>query len=476
MARKRAIGEETIYPRKDGRWEAAIYSQTTSGTRKRIRRYARTRPEAVEKLDDLRREIRQGIPIPDRTWHVKEYLDYWLEQVVKPSRRYNTFSQCERTARLHLKPGLGHLALNRLTVQSIQHFLNQKLAEGCGIPNLQVMKKVLSAALTNAMRDDLIVRNPARLVTLPAYDGEDYIPWTPAEAQAFLYATQSHPFYPAFLVLIISGLRMGELLGLVWRDVDWTNQVLHIRRQLQRTEHGLQLVELKTKASRCDTPLLEPVAEVLYAHRDRQLRSSLRDNQWVNSDAESRLVFPAEHGKPLQHSTLRRAFRRVCRENGIRVIRPHDARDGLATLLDDMDISAKQIQGIMRHSRVTTTLEHYVHARVAKQRGIMVEVGKNLLPGKEEDDMEACRPGAADCRQDSRQSGFLNVISDWFVSGAGQGTLTPGLVLGKGAWASADQRWPQSRYFLQHRTRIVLLGVVAVSSSRRTPLKHIRYI
>ena len=78
MAHKRAIGEGTIYRRKDGRWEVALTCETTSGIRKRIRAYATTRAEADAKLSDLKTRVRWGVPVPDRSWKVGAYLDYWL--------------------------------------------------------------------------------------------------------------------------------------------------------------------------------------------------------------------------------------------------------------------------------------------------------------------------------------------------------------------------------------------------------------
>ena len=476
MAKKRAVGEGTIYQRKDGRWEVAIKSVTTVGTRKRIRQYASTRAEAVEKLDELRRQIRRGTPMSDKNWRLGEYLEYWLVEIVKPNKRFNTYAQCERTVRLYLKPGFGNLRLNGLTVRACQDFLSKKLAEDYSISNVQVMKKVLSAALTNAMREDLIARNPARLVILPTDEFDDREPWSVEEARQFLEAAQTERLYSAFLLLLIDGLRSGEVRGLVWRDVDLTKQVVRLRRQLQRSDHGLQLAPLKTKASKTDLPLVDETTEALREHRSRQLASQQAEGSaWVGPTGLDGLVFPAEHSKPMEPSTLRRAFNRVCRDHNIRHVRLHDARDGLATLLDELGVSAKDMQGILRHSRVTTTLEHYVHGKISKQRPILREVGERLLPRKEKDDTILYRPSAERSRQTGRQNTISGSLNQWFVSGAGDGTLTRGLILGKGTNPAVEQRWGEIRSFLQRRTYMMLLGVVAVNPCRQKPTAQ-RYI
>ena len=92
MAHRRVNGEGTIYRRKDGRYEAAAYVPTASGGRKRVRFYVRTRAEAQKILVASQQKSYQGIPVPDVSQRLDEYLDYWLERVArKHSRPYRRF-------------------------------------------------------------------------------------------------------------------------------------------------------------------------------------------------------------------------------------------------------------------------------------------------------------------------------------------------------------------------------------------------
>jgi len=169
MAKKRAIGEGTIYQRKDGRWESAAYFLTTSGERKRIRVYAKTRQEAREKLMEAQAQASRGIPVPDKTWRLGDYLDQWLESVVRQHRRPATYKQCEAVVRLYIKPRLGRHPVTGLSVATVQASLDQLLAAGRSPATIHTVRKVLSAALTNAMRQELIfsercsTRSDARL-------------------------------------------------------------------------------------------------------------------------------------------------------------------------------------------------------------------------------------------------------------------------------------------------------------------------
>jgi len=153
-------------------------------------------------------------------------------------------------------PGLGRYRLDRLSVAVEQAWLNSRLAAGDSIAKVHVMRTVLGAALTRAMREELVSRNVARLVTLPPDRPARQQPWSASEALAFLQAARGDRLYPAFVLLLVYGLRRGEVLGLSWRDVDLEHDVVQIRQQLQRVRGRLRLGPVKTNAGRRDLPLL----------------------------------------------------------------------------------------------------------------------------------------------------------------------------------------------------------------------------
>ena len=217
MSGRNANGEGSLYHRKDGRWEAAVFVTTTLGMRKRLRVYGKSRQEAHSLLMAAKQRERQGIPTPDRTWKVGAYLDYWLREVVKPNRRPTTYARYELAVRRYLTPGLGHLGLVSLSVPQVQTFLNERLAAGSSVRNVQIMREVLRSALSRAVREEILVRNVAGLVELPKWERADIYPWSAEEAKRFLTGAKTDPLYAAFLLLIVYGLRRGEVLGLRWQ-------------------------------------------------------------------------------------------------------------------------------------------------------------------------------------------------------------------------------------------------------------------
>ena len=235
-ARRRSNREGSIWQRQDGRWTGAAYVLTTAGTLRRAYVYGRTREQVHSRLVEIQDRSARGIPCADHAWKVEEYLDYWLENVASSAVRPTTFAKYETITRLYLRPGLGRYRLDRLSLAVVQSWLNSRLAAGDSIAKVHVMRTVLGAALTRAMREELVSRNVARLVTLPPNRPARQQPWSASEALAFLQVARGDRLYPAFVLLLVYGLRRGEVLGLSWRDVDLEHDVVHIRQAAAASE------------------------------------------------------------------------------------------------------------------------------------------------------------------------------------------------------------------------------------------------
>ena len=357
-ARRRANGDGSITKRADGRWMGRYYAWTTAGTRKRVTVYGRTRQEAADRMREAQEHNRQGIPVPDRTWKLGDWLDYWLANVVATNRRPATYMLYEHTVRIYLKPALGSAPLNRLSAARVQAFLNAQLAAGHSIRRVQIMRTVLSSALTRAMREELIMRNVARLAELPGWERQHITPWTAAEARTFLDAAKDDPLYSAFMLLLLYGLRRGEVLALRWRDVDETDSEIRIRQQIQRNSGELQIGMLKTTAARRDLPLLPIAQEVLDIRRQAQAANRAElGKAWQDTG----LVFSTRTGRPIEPRNLVRSFHRICAAHDLRDIKVHHLRHTTATLLKNLRVPARDAQLILGHSRLAVTLEIYTH-------------------------------------------------------------------------------------------------------------------
>lgn len=363
MGRRNSNGEGSIYHRKDGRWEGAVYVLTSSGIRKRLRVYGATRAEVHAKLTEAKAKQAQGIAMPDKAWRLGDYLDYWLEHIIRPTRRPTTYESYEIKVRLHLKPELGHHLLTQLSAPALQSYLNHHMASGRSHRVVQMLREILSSALTSAMRQELVGRNVARLVQLPGRSSSIGAAWTLAEATHFLKKNQDHWLYPAFVLLLVYGLRRGEVIGLRWEDVRFARGELHIEQQVYRANGVVSEGPLKTKASRRVLPLVGLAREVLLA------------KYAASGDLLPRLVFAAQKGGgPVAPQTFTRAFQRACKSVGLRVARAHDMRHTTATLLKDLGVPARDVQLILGHSNIVTTQQIYQHDDLSRRRDALTRL------------------------------------------------------------------------------------------------------
>jgi integrase len=377
MAKKRANKEGSVFQRKDGRWVGAAITTTVDGRRKRVAVYGRTRQEASQKLVQILAKDAAGARTSDSLIKLADYLDYWLENFIKPNRRPATWEQHEMLCRLYLKPALGHHKIRSLSVPQVQTYLNELLANGRSIPLVRAIRTTLRAALTRAEREELMMRNVAKLVELPQVERGEIHPWTIDEARAFLLATSDHRLHAAFVLLVFYGMRCGEVLGLRWRDVDFVNHQIHLRQQLQALKHGkgMTVGPLKTKASKRDLPLLPTVTAALLAHcqQQAQLRATLGEPSNSSAD-DNEFVFTTSTGRPVNPSSFNHQFKRQCSIHGIRIITVHHLRHTAATMMKDQGVPARDTQFILGHSTSWVTEQIYQHDSMASRAANLAKV------------------------------------------------------------------------------------------------------
>lgn len=372
-------GEGTIYQRKDGRFEAAAYVTTTDGTRKRISLYGRTWEDVHRRLVEVQAQEHRGIPTPARSYTVGAFLDDWLAHIAAPSVRPTTYAKYETFVRLYLKPGLGSRRLTQLAPTDVRRFLAQQKEAGVSPARLQAIHSVLRNALEHAMREDLTVRNAARLVRVATPPRRTFEPWTAQQTIDFLTASKPDPMAPAFLLCIALGLRRGEVLGLRWTDVDLDDSALHVRQQLQRCGGELRLVEVKTQRSRRVIPLPEICVRALRRRRSEQAADRIATGPtWPDSD----FVFTTRHGTPIEPRNLARSFERIVAAAELPRIRLHDLRHMCASFLAYLRVPPRTIMEILGHSQIAVTMNVYTHVTSDEQRAAMRLMDQLLDQGK----------------------------------------------------------------------------------------------
>jgi integrase len=381
MPRKRSANRGTIRERADGRWEAR-FAEWVNGQRKRRSVFGVTRAEAAAKLTDALGKIDRGLPAVASSQTVAEYLESWLVDVARPNTRPKTYRTYRDIANLHLVPALGKKQLGKLAPQHIRALMRDKLAAGLSAKTCKHIRDALRAALNVAVKDGLLIRNPAAIVAPPRQVKRELQVYGPEQARRFLEVVAGHRLEALFSVAIALGLRQAEILGLQWPLVDLDKGTLAVRYQLQRVDGKLKLVEPKTPESRRTIRLPQVAVSALHAHRVRQEHERrLAGTRWQ----EHGLVFPTTIGTPLDARSLLRNFyslllyrrgpdrkctcgRAECPTPGkherypdLPRIRFHDLRHSAATLLLVQGVHPRMVQELLGHTQISTTLGVYGH-------------------------------------------------------------------------------------------------------------------
>lgn len=345
---RRQRGNGTVYRRKEGRYEAACWVNTPQGI-KRVRRYAKTLNEAESILVEMRNKNDSGILSSTKEEKLADYMDYWLLSVKSTIRR-RTYSSYETTIRLYLKPGLGNKRLTKLTVAEVQLFINNQGRIGQSHRNLQKMRIVLSAILNHAVYEERVLRNVAHSVKIPTYKPKEVHPWSVEQLADFLEYTSDDQYFPIYFLMGFYGLRSGEALGISWSDIDMENKIIRIRRQVEYAEGSYMYAELKTQAGRRDLPIVSSV---------RAMLCSL--NPTSNGPLPD-LIFKSPSGLPVDAGNMRKAFKRLSHQAGLPIINPHHLRHTAATNLKNLKIAPKDVQMILGHAHISTTMQIYQHS------------------------------------------------------------------------------------------------------------------
>ncbi len=321
-ARRRLNGEGSFYRTKSGGYRAYVWVTLPDGRRRRKYVYGQTREEVQATWTALQEKARRG-PVVPKSPTVQSYMTSWLDNVVRPGLAPSTTQAYEMCLRLYIAPLIGTRRLDRLTVSDVQGWVNKlrrtcqccsqgkdarrahpeccAMGKCCGqLPSDSTVHqawRVLRAALSSAQRDELVHRNVASLVRMPMPRSPRAKIWTAAEAARFLQSasTDHDPMYAAYVLLLVLGLRRGEVLGIAWDDVDLEKGQARIAWQLQRVGHELRRTRTKTRSSEAVLPLPDVCLDALRRRREEQQAAAKAAGEvWHDSG----LVFTSSHRHP----------------------------------------------------------------------------------------------------------------------------------------------------------------------------------
>lgn len=219
--------------------------------------------------------------------------------------------------------------------------------------------EVLHAALRQAVRWQLLVRNPADAVEPPRPPRRELQVPDAAEVRDLLAAADGTPYGPLVRLAVLTGMRRGELLGLRWGDVDLDAAVLHVQQSAQRiTGQGMIFRQPKTRLSRRSIALSPVAVALVRQHRRRQAETRLLAGSAYEDQG---LVFTSGLGSPVEPGNLLRGWSKIVAVAGAPHVRFHDLRHAHATLLLRQGVHPKIVSERLGHASIAITLDTYSH-------------------------------------------------------------------------------------------------------------------
>ena len=385
MGRRRGNGEGSIYKVAGRGWVGMI----TMGT-KRKSVSGKTQREVQDKIDLIKANAKKGIISAPERLTVGQYLTSWLRDTIAPRDTPNTYSYYEKMCRLHIIPMLGHIRLGKLTPSEVKTLLNERRETGLSANTLLGIHSTLKAALSEAMRMELLNRNVAKLVRTSdgkkAEEEKRSFPiLTPEQGARLLFTLEDHPWRSFFVVSLMTGIRRAEVCALRWRNIDIEQGIMRIRHTVVKVPHkGTRLDILKGGSKRIrDLSMRSTVIKALEAQRERQQAArEAAGKEWREQD----FVFTSVNGDHWHPDTSTSIFKIMVQEAGLPArMTLHHLRHSWASQLLAKGTHPKLVQEQLGHARFTTTMDRYSHMipalsdEVADTTESILEEGRVIL-------------------------------------------------------------------------------------------------
>jgi integrase len=357
--KQRGNGEGTIY-RVNGRrkpWCATVSAGWRNGKLIRVARYAASEAEAKRLLRRLRAEhapTRRDIPT------VADHLEAWLLEVGR-RRAPMTTATYRSAAETWIIPALGDVRIDDLTRGQVQRLIDD-IAAVRRPATAQNVHHTIRAALSSAVRDELVPRNVAMLVQGPSSDHTPSAILDTASARRLVDSCEG-VLRPLVTLALATGARKSELLGLLWADVG--PEDIRIWQQLAWQDGEPVLRPPKTRASNRTVALPPFAATALTDWRRIQAREQLAAGpKW----ADRGLVFTDAHGEPLTPYAIRRAFSAALATAGVQRVTFHSLRHTFASLVVSATRDFKAAGAALGHSSAAMTGDVYAHLLPEQRR------------------------------------------------------------------------------------------------------------
>lgn len=357
---KRENGSGSVYPRKDGRWTAAV---TDPVTKKQKYKYARTQNKAEAKLREMLSRIDAGQPVGDITQTLKEYAEDWLSRRAGKRRSGSTVNVYGTRLRTHVYPILGGKRMDKITVADVEDVLDYVVSLRLSKESVKGTRNALSAMFADAVKERVLAINPVRGAQLPAMQAPPKKAFpTKAEVQELMSAAEQvtgdneQELCRILVICAYSGARIGEVLGAKWSDFDLKTKKWTVARTLTQSEKGQNIAGVQTKTGESRVITMHPAISQALEVQIQFL--AFRKSMASIWDSQSDWVFPTSQGTIKDPRNLRRLLKQTFPDwkHGF-----HGLRHWFASVGFESGMGEVQIARMLGHRSTATTKDTYGH-------------------------------------------------------------------------------------------------------------------
>ena len=377
MAKKRANGEGNIRKRSDGRWEGRYTAGYDPQTGKRIIKnvLGKTQAEVKAKLAKALEDCKELDVVRTDEYTVAEWLRLWYDLYAEPNVRPTTAASYRRSIELHVIPRIGDIKLNRLTSRELQKLYKDLLENGRlrevqkeknpGLSNSTVrgIHMMLHNALDRAVKERLILRNPTEDCIIPKLEKKEMKILHPEDMKAYLTAAERRGVLPMFYLELVSGVRKGELVALLWDDLDMERRTISVSKQaLSRPGGEIVVNRPKTENSIRAVSIPQEAVDLLVEEHKKH-----PDNPYM---------FPSpKTGGMYYPDSVVNLHKKLLQDAGLEHIRFHDLRHTFATMALQNGVDVKTVSSMLGHYDAGFTLRTYTHATRQMQEQAAEKMG-----------------------------------------------------------------------------------------------------
>ena len=340
-----------------------------------------TRRDAERELRRIQRSRDTGEYVEPSQMTLDAYLDNWLESAARPKVATRTYEDYRYMLKRYVRPILGARRLDSLRPLDVQKLIGELEGRGLSPRTVRIAHGILKSALAQAVRWQMLARNPAADADLPKGQKTEMSALSRDEVARFRKAAKGSRRAVLFDFALATGMRPSEYLGLAWRDVDLEAGTATVRRALARIRirRGWELKDTKTRSSRRTIPLPGSLVAALREHRRDQAENMLKIGPAYARDLD--LVFANEVGQPLDSLSLARGqFKPILEAAGLsKEIRLYDLRHTCCSLALQAGIPVRVVAERLGHASAAMTLDVYAHVLPGDQERATAKLGEVLF-------------------------------------------------------------------------------------------------